>query len=211
MERDLFLKGSEMVERKPYSSACERNQAFILEQLKILLVNAKNVLEIGSGTGQHAVFFAKALPHIQWQTSDLDVMHQGIKSWLYEANLPNLLLPLSLDVDKNSILKNDYDAVFTANTLHIMSMESVEHCINKVGQAVKSGGLFIIYGPFKFQDKFTSQSNADFDAHLKSEQAHQGVRDFEWVNRLASSAQLFHQKTISMPANNFMLIFKKKA
>lgn len=194
---------------KPYSSACERNQTYILEQLKPLLTSARNVLEIGSGTGQHAVFFAKALPDIQWQTSDLDFMHQGIKSWLHEANLSNVLLPISLDVDKDIILENYYDAVFTANTFHIMSMASVEHCIQKVGNALKVGGLFIIYGPFKFKGMFTSQSDADFDTRLKSQRAHQGVRDFEAVDKLAKSLQLSHQQTIAMPANNFMLIFNK--
>lgn len=197
------------MDEKPYSSACERNQIFILEQLKPLLIKARNVLEIGSGTGQHAIFFAKGLPHIQWQTSDLDFLHQGIERWLHEANLTNVLLPISLDVDKDIILENYYDAVFTANTFHIMSIVTVQRCIQKVGHALKVGGLFIIYGPFKFNGMFTSQSNPEFDVQLKTGQAHQGVRDFEQINKLAQSVQLYHGQTIPMPANNFMLIFKK--
>ncbi|MBS0289048.1 MAG: DUF938 domain-containing protein [Proteobacteria bacterium] len=194
---------------KPFSAACERNQSYILEQLKIILASARNVLEIGTGTGQHAVFFAKALPHIQWQTSDLDFMHQGIKRWLYEANLPNVLSPISLDVNKDTILENYYDGVFTANTFHIMPMASVERCIKQVGHALKEEGVFIIYGPFKFNGKFTSSSNTDFDALLKSQQVHQGIRDFEVIDTIAHSVQLSHIQTIEMPANNFMLIFNK--
>ncbi len=194
---------------KPYFPACERNQSYILEHLKPLLLQSKNVLEIGSGTGQHAVFFGRALSHIQWQTSDLEPWHQGIKMWLHEANLSNVLPPISLDVDKDTILENYYDAVFTANTFHIMSTTSMEHCIQKVGHALKEGGLFILYGPFKFNGMFTSQSNAEFDMLLKTQQAHQGVRDFEVIVNLAKSAQLSHEQTLPMPANNFILIFKK--
>ncbi len=194
---------------KPYSSACERNQSYILEQLEPLLVKANHVLEIGSGTGQHAVYFAKALPHIQWQTSDLDLLHAGIEMWLQEENLENVLSPFTFDVDNDDIIGNYYDAVFTANTFHIMRMDSVCHCIQKVGHALKPGGLFIIYGPFKFNGTFTSESNEKFDMLLKTQQKHRGIRDFEKIYKIAESVSLFHEKSIPMPANNFMLIFRK--
>lgn len=194
----------------PYSAACERNQPYILEQLTHLLTEPSEVLEIGSGTGQHAVYFGHALPHVQWQTSDLASMHAGIHQRLQKENVSNVMSPILFDADKDELPENNYDAVFTANTFHIMSMTSVAHCLRKIGYTLKAGGLLIVYGPFNFNGVFTSQSNAEFDAILKSRDPHQGIRDFEWIVKLAKENHLSHHKTISMPANNFILVFAKR-
>jgi cyclopropane fatty-acyl-phospholipid synthase-like methyltransferase len=193
---------------KPYSSACERNQPFILAQLQSILKPGFSVLEIGSGTGQHAVFFGHALPHVHWQTSDVSSMHAGIKMWLEELQLTNVHAPLNLDIAKDTIPLT-YDAIYTANTFHIMPWETVEICIDKVAGSLKPNGLFIIYGPFKFKGSFTSESNVEFDEHLKAVALHQGIRDFEAIEKYAEKVKLKHLKTIAMPANNFMLLFRK--
>lgn len=194
---------------KPCSPACARNQAYILAELKQLLPTHAHVLEIGSGTGEHAIHFAKALPHIHWQTSDLENNHPGIQSWLEDAELKNVLFPLSLDIDQDTIPNNRYDVVFTANTFHIMSWDTVKNCIQKVGEALEPGGMFIIYGPFNREGQYTSDSNAQFDAFLKSVDPKQGIRDFDDVDKAMKAARLKKFKQIAMPANNFMLVYQK--
>lgn len=194
---------------KPFSAACERNQQFIVEQLKPLLATAKRVLEIGSGTGQHAVFFAKNLPHLLWQTSDLDIQHAGINLWINESQLTNVLKPLSLNVNTDPLPDNDYDAIYTANTFHIMSWETVKRCIQKVGHSLTDGGLFIVYGPFIFDGIELAPSNVNFDTMLKAQHPDQGLRSFEEIIQIARKVDLEHKETIPLPANNVLLIFKK--
>jgi len=194
---------------KPVAPACERNKKVILEVIAPFLQDKEYVLELGSGTGQHAVYFAKHLPHLLWQCSDLPDKHEGIMAWVTESALDNVLAPLSLDVDSDEISPNRFDAIFTANTLHIMSWESVEHLIEKVGHSLKAGGLLLIYGPFKFDGKFTSKSNEDFDAMLKGQDPQMGVRGFEEVNERARAIGLTFLERFDMPANNFILLFIK--
>ena len=153
--------------KKPYAEACDKNGPPILEVLLQKLPDHGRVLEIASGTGQHAVYFGEALTNIEWQTSDLEEMHQGIQLWLDEAGLENVLPPLSLDVAAEWPGEN-YDAVFSANTAHIMPVEAVEKMFCGVASVLKPGGLFILYGPFMYGGEHTSESNWRFDRWIKS-------------------------------------------
>lgn len=194
---------------KPYSESCEQNRAPILALLREVFADRRQVLEIGSGTGQHAVYFGAELPHLQWQTSDVRVYHAGIEAWLAEAALPNVRPPLELDVNDSVWHRGRYDAVFSANTLHIMSWPEVEKFFMGVGQVLEPGGLLVVYGPFNYQGRFTSDSNARFDHWLKTRDPASGVRDFEAVDALARNQTLVLLRDQTMPANNHTLIWKK--
>lgn len=194
---------------KPFAPACERNQDAILQILRIELANARLILEVGSGTGQHAVYFAKALQDCKWQTSDRVDNHAGIQMWLNESNLPNVLPPLAFDVKNDHVQPNHYDAVFTANTFHIMSWDEVKLCIEKVSNALKADGKFVIYGPFNLNGAFTASSNQQFDAQLRAEDANMGIRHFEDVEAHAKQVNLRYHKKYPMPANNLILVFQK--
>lgn len=194
---------------KPFSQACENNKHPILMHLKTAFAEAENVLEIGSGTGQHAVYFAPNLAHLDWQTADLPVNHAGIKQWLSEYPSPNLKSPLSLDLAKPWPI-GIVDAIYTANTLHIVSAELVEQFFHGVKQHLTSKGTLVVYGPFNYDGQFTSQSNAEFDQFLKARNPSSGIRDFEWINKLASHAELTLIDDHAMPANNRLLVFKRQ-
>lgn len=194
---------------KPFAEACERNQQPILEVIKPLFADKTNILEIGSGTGQHAVYFAKAMSWLNWQTSDLPENHEGIRLWLEEAQLSNLRAPLEIDVFQDEWSTQTYDGIFSANTSHIMPSEAVPKLISGAARHLKADGLFILYGPFKYDGKFTSESNQRFDLWLKDRAAHQGVRDFEKLNQLAQENNLTFEQDIPMPANNQILVWKK--
>lgn len=194
---------------KPFSEACERNQQPIFEYLQDLLASSKHVLEIGSGTGQHAVYFAERLKHLVWQTSDVSENLSGINVWLEDANLINTPKPLLLDLDHQVKLDNGYDTVFSANTLHIISEEQVSKFFELAGQILSSQAKLIIYGPFNYNGEFTSESNAKFELWLKQRDAKSGIRDFEMVCGSAdrNGFELMHDFT--MPANNRLLVWSK--
>lgn len=168
-----------------------------------------HVLEIGSGTGQHAVYFGAELPHLRWQTADVSPHHAGIQRWLADAKLPNVLPPLALDVNQTSWRDGRYDAVFSANTLHIMSWPEVEKFFEGVGEVLQAHGILAVYGPFNYAGRYTSESNARFDAWLKARDPASGVRDFEAVDALARAQRLILQQDIAMPANNRTLVWRK--
>ncbi|MDB5824668.1 MAG: hypothetical protein JWR21_3372 [Herminiimonas sp.] len=195
---------------KPFSPACERNREPILSELRSLFADRKRVLEIGSGTGQHAVHFAAHLPHLQWQTSDLPDNHPGILAWLNEARLTNLLPPLSLDAATPNWPSFEWDAVFTANTCHIMSWQEVEGMFAGVGRGLPSGGKLAIYGPFNYGGRFTGPGNAQFDISLRAGNPLRGIRDFEAVDALATRHGLNLIDDIAMPADNRLLAWQKK-
>ena len=195
--------------QKPYSQACENNKQPILEHLKRLLTQAKTVLEIGSGTGQHGAHFATELPGIQWQTSDRSVNHAGINLWIDEAAQNNLLRPIALDVITDRWPSMHYDAVYSANTAHIMPWAAVQAMFKGAGERLAIDGTFILYGPFKIQGQFTSDSNAQFDTFLRTSQPEQGIRDLEAITELAESAGLILTENNPMPANNQLLAFRK--
>lgn len=197
-------------EMKPYSEACENNQAPILEILRRVFVGPGKILEIGSGTGQHAVYFARHLPHLIWQTSDLPEHHAGIRLWLDEAQLANVLPPIPLDVKEKSWPVPAVQGVFTANTLHIISWQEVEDLLHGVAQVLVSNGAFVVYGPFNYDGQFTAPSNARFDAWLKARDPASGVRDAEAVVAYAASQGLQLQADYEMPVNNRSLVFRKE-
>jgi cyclopropane fatty-acyl-phospholipid synthase-like methyltransferase len=194
---------------KPYSIACDRNRTAILEVLSKHFAESKHVLEVGSGTGQHAVFFAAAFPQLIWQSSDRLENHAGIRMWLDEAALPNTPAPLAFDVNDAWPEGCRFDGVFSANTLHIMSWPEVERFFAQLPQLLAEQATLVIYGPFNYQGRFTSDSNAAFDASLKSVVAHRGIRDFEAVNALAEQAGLSLIADQAMPANNRCLVWRK--
>jgi len=196
---------------KPYAESCDQNRAPILAVLDRELTGRRRLLEIGSGTGQHAVYFAPAFPGLLWQTSDVTAMHAGIRAWLDEARLPNVLAPLALDVCRDVWPAHRYDAVFSANTLHIMSWAHVECFFSGVGEVLEDGGVLCVYGPFNYDGRFTSESNARFDQWLKQRDPSSGVRDFEAVDALARGAGLQLKQDYAMPVNNRTLVWSMQA
>ena len=194
---------------KPYSESCEQNQAPILEILRETLANQKHVFEIASGTGQHAVYFGRALPHLTWQTSELAQNHEGILAWLNEAQLSNVLPPVAIDVNDDRWPIEIVDTVFNANTVHIISWPEVERMFAGIARVLSVGGILCLYGPFNYGGKFTSESNARFDAWLKSRNKNSGVRDFEAINRLAETYGLFLLRDVAMPSNNRTLVWQR--
>ena len=195
---------------KPFSEAAERNAPPVLEVLRRELKDSSRVLEIGSGTGQHAVHFVAALPHLMWQTSDQDENHPAINAWVRAADLGNLMAPLSLDVQHAEIESLAYDAVYSANTAHIMSYAAVVDMFSKVGEALCPDGVFCLYGPFLLQGKFTSPSNAQFDAGLRARDPAMGIRDLEALDELATSSGLQRSSLYALPANNMLAVWCKR-
>ncbi len=195
---------------KPFSPSCERNQQVILEVLKTVVdPSDKNLLEIGSGTGQHAVFMAPKFMHLIWHTSDLIQNHDGIFMWMNESSANNIQKPIEYQAGKTQFPKVNVDIVYTANTLHIMSWENVQQLIIQLGESLLEGNQIFIYGPFKYGGKFTSESNANFDVWLKQQNYFSGIRDFESVVSLMLKAGMSLVSDIEMPANNRILHFVK--
>ena len=196
---------------KPFAESCQQNRGPILEVLRTELAGRSRLLEIGSGTGQHAVYFAAEFPQLLWQTSDVAAMHGGIQAWLDDAGLGNVLAPLTLDVCQDEWPRNSYDAVFSANTAHIMAWSQVECCIRGIGRVLQSSGVFCLYGPFNYNGQYTSESNAHFDSWLKSRDPLSGLRDFEALDELARAAGLAFKRDYAMPANNRTLVWSKRS
>jgi len=185
---------------KPFSEACERNRAPILEVLKRAFANSRRVLEIGSGTGQHAAYFAPELPHLIWQASDVAEHLPGIRQWIPDP------APVELDVDREWP-RIQADAVFSANTCHIMSWPQVERMFAGIGRLRPE--VLALYGPFNYNGRHTSESNARFDAMLRERDPLSGIRDFEKINALAEAQGLTLGEDNAMPANNRLLVFQK--
>ncbi len=195
---------------KPCSESCDQNRAPIQAVLEAVFADRKQVLEIASGTGQHAVYFGQALPHLTWQTSELPANHAGIQAWLDEACLPNVLPPLPLDVNAPVWpVAEQVDAIFNANTVHIVAWPAVERMFAGIGRVLAVGGILCMYGPFNYGGRFTSESNARFDAWLKSRDPLSGVRDFEAIQGLAEAQGLQLLRDIDMPANNRSLVWQR--
>lgn len=197
--------------QKPYSQASENNKVHILKILENVFSDIKTVLEIGSGTGQHAVYFASNLPDIVWQPSDLDVYSSGITLWLDEARLANIKPPINLDVNNLPWNIGEYGGVFTANTLHIMAKSEIENMFQGISNILRDNGKVCIYGPFNYDGKYTSESNERFDGWLFNKNPKSAIRDFEWVNSLAEKIGLVLVQDYEMPANNRLLEWKKIA
>lgn len=193
---------------KPYSPACERNRGPILEVLRRHFAQVRHALEIGSGSGQHAVHFATAMPWLSWQCSDRAEHLAGIGLWLDEAGLPNTPAPLELDVAGRWPLQR-FDAVFSANTLHIMDWTAVEALFRGVGAALKDNATLVIYGPFNYGGDFSSDSNREFEQWLKARDPASGIRDFEAVDALARGIGMRLVEDNAMPANNRCLVWRR--
>lgn len=197
---------------RPFAPSCENNQAPIFEVLQTAFAHTRHVLEIGSGTGQHSVYFAPRLPHLVWQTSELPALHTGIAAWHAHAPSPNLRAPVALDLSASDwpvTVQGPFDAVFTSNTLHIVAWPLVDRLFALLGQHLPVGGVFAVYGPFNYGGQYTSESNRSFDAWLQARDAASGIRDFEAVVQLAQHNGLALQHDCPMPANNRTLVFRK--
>jgi cyclopropane fatty-acyl-phospholipid synthase-like methyltransferase len=194
---------------KPDAPAARSNREAILSVLQQEFGAARDVLEIGSGTGQHAVFFARAMPELTWQTSDRAENLAGIIAWIRDAGAGNVRDPIRLDVLYDPLPAAPYDAVFSANTAHIMSVEAVAAMFRIVGAILHGGGLFCLYGPFNIAGEFTSDSNRRFDASLKAQNPAMGVRDIEALENLARANGMRLARRYAMPANNMVLVWEK--
>ncbi len=193
----------------PFSSAAERNRQPILEQLMKLLPQNGSVLEIGSGTGQHAVFFTQNMPGLMWQPSDREENLAGLETRFAAEGNENILPPIKLDVVHDSWPAYCYDAAYSANTAHIMAWEAVVAMFAGVSAHLDTGARFCLYGPFNIDNQFTSPSNAHFDASLRAEDSRMGIRDMAVIESLASLHEMKLEYKLAMPANNFILVFKK--
>jgi hypothetical protein len=177
--------------------------------LRIAFADCASVLEIASGTGQHAVYCGAHLPHLKWQTSELVAQHAGIMAWLAEAQLSNVLPPLVLDVNGADWPPQRYDGAFTSNTLHIFGWPAVERLFAGVARALPVSGVFAVYGPFNYGGTYTSRSNAEFDQWLQARDAASGIRDFGIVDALARSYGFALEQDVAMPANNRTLVWRR--
>ncbi len=195
--------------KKQSAPATERNRDAILGVLTREFRAATSVLEIGSGTGQHAVFFAESFPALRWQTSDRLENHAAINAWVEDAGLDNVLSPLEIDVLDVDSVAGHYDGIFSANTAHIMSFAAVIKMFGLVGRVLSDDGLFCLYGPFNLNGEFTSESNAAFDRSLKSQDASMGIRDLEAIVDLAGQNGMRELRRYTMPANNMLVVWQK--
>jgi len=194
---------------KPYSPSCDRNREPILAVLREHFVDRHDVLEIGSGTGQHAVHFAAAMPWLRWQCSDVADNLPGIRMWLDEAALPNTPTPIELDVARGPWPTQTFDAVFSANSLHIMGWAEVEALFAGLDAVLAPDATLVVYGPFNYDGGYTSDSNREFDGWLKARDPRSAIRDFEAVDALARAIGLRLHADVAMPANNRCLVWRR--
>ncbi|QOW19580.1 DUF938 domain-containing protein [Lysobacter ciconiae] len=198
---------------KPFSPASERNRDAILAVLRSAFAHRQRVLEIGSGTGQHAVHFAAALPGLSWQCTDRPEHLPGIRQWLAEAALANTPPPRALDVDDAVWdVAGDaraFDAAFSANTLHIMGWEQVLAFFTGLDRVLAPAATLVVYGPFNYAGTFTSDSNREFDGWLKARDPASGIRDFEAVDALADAIGMRLVEDVAMPANNRCIVWER--
>ena len=197
-------------DEKPFSPSCERNREPILDVLLDTFSDRRDVLEIGSGTGQHAVFFAAAMPHLRWQTSERAEYRAGVQSWLNEAALANTPPPIDFDVGLEHWPSTRFDAIFTANTLHIMAWTEVERLFARLPEIMSEDCILVVYGPFNIDGQYTSDSNAEFDCLLQTRAAHMGIRDLADVDALAAAAGLGRIALHAMPAKNCCAVWRRR-
>lgn len=194
-----------------FSAAAIRNSEPILGVLRTELDDCHTVFEIGSGTAQHAVYFCTAMPELDWQTSDLAEYHDLIRTRLAEADLPNVREPLLVDLEAPPAIHSGYDAVYSCNTMHIMSITAVRNLLPFVAQLLRPGGLFCYYGAFRRHGGYTTDSNAEFDRSLQERNSRMGLRDLEKIAGLAVAAGLQHERTYAMPANNLLVVWSRRS
>ncbi len=198
-----------MLAELPSAPAAERNFAPILGVLKSEFASSKSILELGSGTGQHAAGFAREMPWLEWQPSDIASQLPAIQAWVRAAALTNLSSPFALDVDAHTPRDERYDGAFSANTAHIMSEVSVKRAFRLLGQYLVSGARYCLYGPFRERDKFSTESNARFDASLRQRDPAMGIRDMEVLDGFAGEAGLVRIRHYAMPGNNLLVVYQR--
>lgn len=198
------------MEPMPFSQSCENNKWPILDILQRVFTEPGLILEIGTGTGQHAELFAEQMPHLHWQPSDRPGEHELCRKRLDEAGLPNVADPLPLDVLEPAWPLSEADGAFSANTLHIMGWDGVEALFTGLGSVLPKGGYFCVYGPFNEQGRFTSDSNARFHEHLRSQDPAMGIRDIDDLKVLGERTGLRLNEQCPMPANNQLLIWQRR-
>jgi SAM-dependent methyltransferase len=194
----------------PFSAACERNKDPILEVLRVRFADRTQVLEIGSGTGQHAVYFAQELRHLTWHPTEQLVYLADLTERVKLEGPHNVRAPTLLDVRQAVWPVHGVDAMFTANTLHIMSWPEVMALFNGIGTVLAPGGVLCIYGPFRYAGRYTSDSNQEFDRMLQERDPQSGLRDIEAVSLLADQYGLRLDADFDLPANNRLLVFTKE-
>ena len=194
---------------KPFAPACERNKGPILDVLRSVFDDTSDVIEIGSGTGQHAVWFAAGLPHLVWRTSDLPCNHAGIDAWIGEARIDNLERPLDLDVARRPWPIDRAGGAFSANTAHVMQWEEVEAMFAGVAEILSPGGRFALYGPFARYGVHTSANNVAFDRWLRTYEPGTGIRDVRDLERVAAGGGMVLAEDVAMPAGNRVLVWRK--
>ena len=191
---------------KEFSQACENNKTPILNVLRKYFLDVSKVLEIGSGSGQHAMYFADQLNWLTWQPTETKERLWVLQSNCRLSSRNNLCFPLALNIFE-PWRKMELDAVFSANTLHIAPAAGIEAIFSGIAPNISSGFRVAIYGPFKYEGKYTSESNATFDKWLRSQNLDSGIRDFELVNEEARNVGLSLIEDCAMPANNKLLVF----
>lgn len=194
---------------KPFAESAVENREPILQVLRDLFRDRKNVIEFGSGTGQHAVYFARAMPHLVWQPTDVISALDGIRAWIKDEGATNLRDPVALDVATDTWPEERYDAAFSANTAHIMSWPEVVALFDGLSNILAPGAFFALYGPFHSGGKPTSESNARFDLWLRARDPNSGVRNFEDLDDLARNAGMHLLNDYAMPVNNRILVWVK--
>jgi SAM-dependent methyltransferase len=193
------------------SPSAERNREPILAVLQHALPPAGLVLEIASGTGQHVTYFASALPDLVWQPSDPDAhARASIAAWTAHAGLANVRAPLALDVRRTPWGVEAADAIVCINMVHISPWAATEALFAGAARMLGSGGVIVLYGPYRRNGAHTSASNEAFDLQLQSRDPAWGVRDMEAVVELAAHAGFEGEEPVAMPANNFSLVFRKR-
>ena len=194
---------------RPFATASDRNKQAILTVIRDEFRGRDSILEIGSGTGQHAVHFAAELPDLVWQTSDVLENHDGIRAWIQSAALANVRAPIELDVTDAVLPPRSYDGVFSANTAHIMSSAAVESMFSLVGKILRDTGVFVLYGPFRQHNNFNTESNAEFHRTLQQREGNMGIRHLEDLDEMASTGRLRRLRVYAMPANNHTVVWTK--
>jgi SAM-dependent methyltransferase len=194
----------------PTSEACERNKEPILAVLRTSFAECLDVLEIGSGTGQHAVYFARHLTHLTWHPTEQLSFLDDLTARAQREGSRNLRAPTVLDVRQSVWPVQSVDGVFTANTLHIMSWREVMATYRGIGEVLAPGGVLCVYGPFRYAGEYTSDSNRAFDRMLQERDPSSGLRDVNAVTALAASYGLYLLADHDLPAFNRLLLFVKE-
>lgn len=196
------------MDNRPYAESCDQNREPIRQILNEFVEGKQSVLEIGSGTGQHAVYFADCYPWLNWQTSELKENHKGIQAWIDHSELNNIVTPIELDA-AGEWPQYSYDLLYTANTIHIMSESQVEALFDQCVSCMHDSSLLLMYGPFNYQGMYTSDSNARFDDWLKQRDSLSGIKNYEWLQQLGEKSGITCIHDYEMPANNRILVWKK--